>query len=58
MLVRFRVNDYKEKDQAMASVSMSAYPTLTESAFPEESTPAQGALLSAGAGITGGVFIV
>ncbi|KAJ4329642.1 hypothetical protein N0V87_010696 [Didymella glomerata] len=33
---------------------MSAYPSSTESALPEESTPAQGALLSAGAGITGG----
>lgn len=42
----------------MASVSMSAHPTLTESAFSEESTPAQGALLSAGAGITGGAFFV
>ncbi|KAL1610886.1 hypothetical protein SLS59_000523 [Nothophoma quercina] len=38
----------------MASLSMSAYPSPTTSALPEESTPAQGALLSAGAGITGG----
>ncbi|KAH6629838.1 hypothetical protein C7974DRAFT_194242 [Boeremia exigua] len=36
------------------SVSMSAIPSPTESSIPEESTPALGALLSAGAGITGG----
>ncbi|KAF1929895.1 uncharacterized protein M421DRAFT_60455 [Didymella exigua CBS 183.55] len=33
---------------------MSALPSRTASALTEESTPAQGALLSAGAGITGG----
>ena len=35
---------------------MSTYPSPTTSALPEESTPAQGALLSAGAGITGGTI--
>ncbi|KAF9692332.1 hypothetical protein EKO04_009788 [Ascochyta lentis] len=38
----------------MASISMSATPSPTTSALPDESTPAQGVLLSAGAGITGG----
>lgn len=42
----------------MASLSMSASPNPTVSASPEESTPIQGALLSAGAGITGGMVFV
>jgi hypothetical protein len=40
----------------MASLSMSVFPSSTDTTFPEEPTPAQGVLLSAGAGITGGLF--
>ncbi|KAF2994818.1 hypothetical protein E8E13_002150 [Curvularia kusanoi] len=38
----------------MASLSMSDIPSPTDTAFSGDPTPAQGALLSAGAGITGG----
>jgi VIT1/CCC1 family predicted Fe2+/Mn2+ transporter len=41
----------------MDSVSRSAFASPTIAALPEETTPAQGALLSAGAGITGGMFV-
>lgn len=44
-------------DCDMASLSLSVAASPTASALAEESTPAQGALLSAGAGITGGMVL-
>jgi hypothetical protein len=48
---------YRMKENEMATTSMSAIASAATSVVAAKSTPAQGALGSAGAGITGGASI-